>query len=118
MSTANGVLMVVGLFGYKMKSDADAHEFETLAFRMYELVSSGDFGFCGMTTYSAPDGEELIVAHFESIEGLEAWGRQPEHVVVQERARVEFFDRYWAEICTVERATRFDLEGGHQTEGR
>src|SRR5260370_27919270 len=107
--------MVVGLFGYRMKPGVDLGAFGTLAFRMYELVTSGDFGFSGMTTYSSPDGEELIVAHFESVDGLEAWGRQPEHVVVQERARVEFFDSYWAEVCVVERATRFDLDSGHQS---
>jgi heme-degrading monooxygenase HmoA len=105
--------MVVGMFGFRLRADADRESFQRVALRMYEVVSqTSEFGFVGMQTYVAPDGEQIIVGRFESAEGLSAWGEHPEHLAVQQRARDEFFESYWGGVVTID--YEFDRERGRR----
>lgn len=88
--------MITGFFCYKLRPGVDMEAYEAEAFRMYERVASNpEFGFIDMQAFSGPDGENVLVARFETIEGIEAWRNDPEHLVTQERGRTEFFDSYW-----------------------
>lgn len=105
--------MVVGMFGFRLRADADLESFERVAFRMYEVVSqTSEFGFIGMQTYTSSDGEQFIIGRFESEYGLNAWGKHPEHLEVQQRARDEFFESYWGGMVTVE--YEFDRKTGRR----
>src|SRR5260370_20199464 len=105
--------MVIGMFGFRLRADADQDAFQRVAFRMYEVVSeTPEFGFIAMQTYAAPDGEQIIVGRFESEEGLRAWGKHPEHLAVQQRARDEFFESYWGGVLNIE--YEYDREKGRR----
>jgi heme-degrading monooxygenase HmoA len=50
-------------------------------------------------SYAAADGDEVVIACFESREALEAWRLQPEHVESQRMGRESFYESYWVQAC-------------------
>lgn len=103
--------MVVVLFGTKMSEDADLEEYSARSRRMNELVEQMP-GFLGVKGYVAEDGEEISVARFESEEALKSWRMLPEHVETQRRARENFYESYWVQVCRTVRDYRFSRQGG------
>lgn len=95
--------MVIVIVRTRMRPDADRATYDALGGRMFELVQTLP-GFLGATEYTAPDGEVLGLIRFASQEALLAWREHPEHVVVQERGRAEFYAAYTIEVCEVVRA--------------
>ncbi len=88
--------MVTGFFCYKLRADADMDAYKAETFRMYERVASNPaFGFVDLQAFDGPDGTNVLIATFETVEGIEAWRNDPEHVVTQERGRREWFESYW-----------------------
>lgn len=88
-------------------------EYQAEAFRMYERLSGNpDFGLVSIKTFGADDGEMVLIAEFESSEGIEAWRNDPEHVPVQERGRNEWFESYWT--AELKPRARFDRVNGRQ----
>ena len=104
--------MVVVLFGTKMSVDADLDEYEERSRRMNEIVSRMP-GFLGIKSYAADDGDEVSVARFKTEPDLEAWRRQPEHVETQRRARENFYESYWVQVCRTVRDYEFSRTGGY-----
>lgn len=88
--------MITGMFCYRLRPDIDMDEYQAEVFRMYERVTGNpDFGFVGLNTFTSDNGENVLIAEFESLEGLEAWRNDPEHLTTQERGRTEWFESYW-----------------------
>ena len=104
--------MVVVLFGTKISEGADLDEYETRSRRMNELVSQMP-GFISFKSYASDDGDEVSVARFESEPDLDAWRRQPEHVETQRRARENFYESYWVQVCRTIRDYEFSQAGGY-----
>ena len=101
------------MFCYRLRPDIDMDEYQAEVLRMYERVSGNpDFGFVDLNSYEGPDGESVLIARFESMEGLEAWRNDPEHVVTQERGRTEWFESYWLAQLTPH--VTFDRAKGRQ----
>ena len=95
--------MVVLIFSYKVRADADQEALAQVSRRMWELVQSKpEFGFRGGRYLSDSDGTLVAVYEFESLDGLERFRREPEHLAVQRRG-AEFFDWVRTDVCTVER---------------
>lgn len=94
--------MKVVLFRIQVREDVDEPEYQRTFERMLELVSEIP-GFRGIEGFTGENGRELAVAWFDSDEALVTWKHQPEHVVTQERGRVEFFSAYDITIAEVER---------------
>lgn len=95
--------MVVLIFAYKVRADVDQEALAQVSRRMWELVQSKpEFGFRGGRYLSDGDGTSVAIYEFESVDGLERFGREPEHLAVQRRG-AEFFDWIRTDVCTVER---------------
>jgi heme-degrading monooxygenase HmoA len=105
--------MMVVLFSTKSRDDPDAvAEEEATSERMWEIVSALP-GFISYKAYSGEDGERISVVRFESKEALDAWKRQPDHLLAQERGRESFYEEYWVQACETVREYRFTREGGY-----
>ena len=88
--------MITGFFCYKLRDGIDMAAYQAEAFRMYELVSGNpEYGLVDLKSFQGEGGEHVLVATFKTLEGIEAWRNDPEHVATQERGRNEFFDSYW-----------------------
>jgi heme-degrading monooxygenase HmoA len=101
--------MVVVVFRSRMRQDipeGQLGELGVMAQRMYELAS-GMPGFISYKDFVAEDGENVSVVEFESPETLAAWRDHPEHKVVQERGRADFFAEYHIQVCTPIRGYSF-----------
>lgn len=95
--------MVIVLVRTRMRPDADRARYDELGAQMFELVQTIP-GFLGAAEYVAADGEVVGVIRFANQESLLAWREHPEHVVVQQRGRAEFYAAYTIEVCEVVRA--------------
>lgn len=106
--------MVIVLIRTRMKADCDRTAYDALNARMFEIVQRIP-GFVSVTGYANGVDGEIGVVRFESLDALRAWREHPEHVVVQERGRAEFYGSYTIEVCEVLRVTAFDARGGEPT---
>lgn len=98
--------MVVIVFRTRLKPDANLEVLGQLGQRMYEIASSMP-GYISYKDFTAEDGESVSVVEFESLETLQAWREHPEHKVVQQRGRDEFFTDYRVQVCTPVRDYHF-----------
>lgn len=105
--------MVVIVFRSRLREDIDMAALEALGMEMATLAAAMP-GFLSYKDFAAADGELLTLVEFESEETLAAWRDQPAHRAAQERGRREFFADYHIQICTPQRAYRFDAAGGRQ----
>ena len=98
--------MVVVVFRSRLKPDANLEEVSRLGQRMLEIASSMP-GYVSYKDFAAADGENVTIVEFDSLEALAGWRDHPEHKVVQERGRQDFFDAYLVQICSLVRESRF-----------
>jgi heme-degrading monooxygenase HmoA len=98
--------MVIVLIRTKLRPDCDHAGYEALNARMYDIVRAMP-GFVSVTGYASPDGDEVGMVRFESLEALQAWRDHPDHLATQARGRTEFYASYQIEICQVVRAYSF-----------
>lgn len=94
--------MKVVLFRTRLREDIDAAAYQATFERMLEDVSAIS-GFRGIEGFSGEDGSELAVAWFDSDEALAEWKWHPDHLVVQEQGRQEFFTSYEITIADTDR---------------
>ena len=108
-----GVAVVTGTFVFRLRKDIDLDAYQQAQFRMYEIVS-GDpaYGFISIDSYESASGETVLMAEFESYDGMQAWRQHPEHLVTQERGRTEWFESYWG--AQLIRLYEWDPEGGRR----
>jgi heme-degrading monooxygenase HmoA len=81
-----------------MREGADLAEYEARSERMNELARQMP-GFISVKGYAAPDGDEVVIAPFESEEALDAWRFHPEHVATQRKGREEYREEYYESYC-------------------
>jgi len=81
---------VVVVFRSRLRNDADLGALEVAALRMYELASAMP-GFLSYKDFAAEDGEAVAIVEFIDMDSLLAWRNHPEHQVMQQRGREEFF---------------------------
>jgi heme-degrading monooxygenase HmoA len=98
--------MVIVVFRSRLKPDANQEEIGRLGQRMFEIASSMP-GYVSYKDFSASDGENVSIVEFDSLEALADWRDHPEHKVVQERGRQDFFHEYVVQVCTLVRESRF-----------
>jgi len=98
--------MVIVLFGTEMREDADLEDYEARSARMDDLVRQMP-GFISVKSYTAADGDEVVIARFASEEALDAWRFHPEHVATQRKGREEYYESYWVQVCTTIREYAF-----------
>lgn len=64
------------------------------------------------------EGEDLVVARFDSLESLEAWRTNPEHLETQQRDRAFWSQEYWAQACATVREYRWTKGEGYRSDLR
>jgi len=107
--------MVIVLIHTQMQPDSDRAAYDKLNARMFEIVQSMP-GFIGASGYASPNGEDIGMIRFESLEALRAWRDHPEHLVAQQRGKSEFYASYRIEVCEVVRGSvRNSLRLGHSS---
>jgi heme-degrading monooxygenase HmoA len=107
--------MVVVLFSYSMRPDADVEAEAEAGERMWAIASAMP-GFVSYKTYTASDGETIAVVRFESQEDLMAWAQHRDHLATQRRAREEWYEDYWVQASETFREYRFSRSGGYRDE--
>lgn len=72
--------------------------------RMVELAKQQP-GYLGHE--SARQDTGITVSYWDSLEAIRNWKQNAEHLIAQEKGRAEWYDRYKARICRVERDYAF-----------
>ena len=107
--------MVVIVFRTRLKPGIDEQALTAMGERMFGIASAMP-GFISYKDFAAADGENVSIVEFDSLESLAAWRDHPEHQVVQERGRQDFFADYQVQVCTPLRSYRFDAAGRRQVD--
>lgn len=107
--------MIVVLFSGVQRPDMDSEEYGRASARMREIVASTP-GFISFNTYTSADGEELVVARFDSLEAVDAWRNHPEHVATQEKDRSLWSLEYWAQTSESVREYHWTHEAGYDSD--
>lgn len=95
--------MVILLAQYKVRPDADREALGRLWNRMHEIVTADPgYEFLGSRLYSAQDGSSLMLYEFGSLEGLDRFAAETEHLAIQRRG-AEFFEWMTNDVCVLER---------------
>lgn len=103
--------MVILLAQYKVRPNADREALAQLWNRMHEIVSADPaYEFLGSRGYRADDGSSLTVYEFRSLEGLDRFAVEPEHLAIQRRGS-EFFEWMRNEVYVLERRDVWDPSG-------
>jgi heme-degrading monooxygenase HmoA len=97
--------MVLVVFRNRLRG-GDPPGYETVATRMVELARQQP-GFRAIKTFAAEDGERVTISEFDSIEAVNAWRAQLEHLEAQRRGRAEFYAEYSLQTCELIREAKF-----------
>lgn len=101
---------MVVIFKIDHREDLNEEEYQKASRRMNALVATMP-GFISIKDYTGADGEVITIVRFRDEASLEAWRRQPEHMVVQRRGREEFYRHYQVQALKVIRDYEFWQEG-------
>jgi len=107
--------MVVILFELKKRPEADVPEYRAMLARMEEIVTAMP-GYISSEDFISEDGtRDLSIVRFESLEALEAWRTNPEHLEAQRLAREEYFESYHIRVLTTVREYAFQRGEGRKS---
>lgn len=95
------------VFRNRKRPDMDAAQYQADAVRMEEAARAQP-GFISFKSYVAEDGEVIALSEWESEEAAKAWGRNPDHAVVQGRGRSEYYAEYTLFSCAEPRVHQFE----------
>lgn len=98
--------MVVVLFRSKRTSDA-GEDYKAMTAEMLERARTMP-GFVDFHSYTAADGENISVIHWESQDTLRHWSDDLRHVVAQRLGREQWYEYFSVEVAEVARSYRFD----------
>ncbi len=101
--------MIVVLFGTQLRADADLAHYRDRSRRMNDLVRQMP-GFISLKSYTSDEGDEVVMARFESREALDAWRFHPEHMEAQRLGREAFYQSYWVQACETFRDYTFQRD--------
>lgn len=102
--------MVVVLIETLLRKGIDEAAYRVATERMHALFE----GFPGLVSARdlppGPDGCEISLVRFESLEALAAWRDHPTHKEIQTQGRELFYQRYRVEV--LERVRAYSFERG------
>ena len=106
--------MVVILFELKKRPEADVPEYPAMLARMEEIVTAMP-GYISSEDFISEDGtRDLSIVRFESLEALEAWRTNPEHLEAQRLARERYFESYHIQVLATVREYAFQRGEGRK----
>jgi heme-degrading monooxygenase HmoA len=96
---------VVFVFRSRLRDDAGP-DYGPMAKRMLDLAQAMP-GFRSFKSFTAPDGERVMLIEFVSDEAVRAWRDHPEHREAQRRGRSDFYAEYRLQTCELLRESAF-----------
>ena len=93
------------IFKTHLTSDSDGYG--DMAQKTATLVADQD-GFLGMDSARGEDGVGITVCYRESLEAIEAWGRDTQHRVAQRIGLERLYDHFTMRIARVERSSEYN----------
>ncbi len=97
--------MVVVVFRNRLRA-GDASAYARVAERMEELARKQP-GFRAIKTFAAEDGERVTISEFDSLDAVNAWRANTEHLEAQRRGRDEFYAEFSLQTCELIRERKF-----------
>jgi heme-degrading monooxygenase HmoA len=85
--------MYLTVFRNRKRADMDSVAYSADNARMEELGQAMP-GFISIKSFAADDGELVTISEWESEAHAKAWGRHPEHAVVQTRGKADYYAEY------------------------
>ena len=101
MTVADGYYAVI--FTSTLSDDDPAYD--AMARAMYKLAQQQP-GFLHMETARSELG--ITVSYWQSLQAIEAWKQESEHVVAQKLGQEQWYKSYTVRICKVERQYGFE----------
>jgi len=98
--------MIVVVFRARLQPNVDLDSLTRINERMFELAKAMP-GYVSYKNFASEDGEGVSIVEFESLATLAAWRDHPEHKIVQEQGRKQFFSEYHIQVCTPVRDSRW-----------
>lgn len=83
--------------------------YESVAERM-ALLAQQQPGFRAIKTFAAEDGERVTISEFDSLDAVNAWRANLEHLEAQRRGRAEFYAEYSLQTCELVREAKFAVK--------
>ena len=97
--------MILTVFRSRLRPEAQ-DEYSRWATRMSELARSMP-GYISHKTFTAPDGERVTLAEFDTEEHMRAWSTHPEHLEAKKLGRAGFYSEYDIKVCNIVRSHVF-----------
>lgn len=85
--------MFLVVFRNRKRAELDSAAYAADAARMEELARTQP-GFVSFKSYVAEDGEVIALSEWASAAAARAWGRHPDHALVQGRGREAYYESY------------------------
>jgi heme-degrading monooxygenase HmoA len=82
--------------------EIDHSEHVAMPHRMVQLAETYE-GYLGIEPARNGDGFGVAVSYWKDLESINAWARDPEHVVTKKKGREIWYSHYMIRICKVER---------------
>ena len=102
------------LFELKKRPEAEVPEYRAMLARMEEIVTAMP-GYISSEDFISEDGtRDLSIVRFESLEALEAWRTNPEHLEAQRLARERYFESYHIQVLATVREYAFQRGEGRK----
>ena len=99
--------MIITVFRSRLRPGF-TDEYNAVAQRMNELARTMP-GYIAHKGFTAEDGERCTIVEFENEEGMKAWRSNAEHIQAQKNARLKYYSEYSVQVCTLDRASAFNL---------
>jgi heme-degrading monooxygenase HmoA len=96
--------MIVVVFRSRLR-DGGSPAYTETGRRMEELARRQP-GFVSLKTFTADDGERVTISEFQSLDAVDAWRAQLEHLEAQRRGRTEFYAEYSLQTCELIREAK------------
>jgi heme-degrading monooxygenase HmoA len=85
-----------------INADVDHTEHTKMYRRMVEIAESYE-GYIGIEPARNPDGSGVAVIYWKDLATIQAFARDPEHLVAKKKGREIWYSHYLIRICKVER---------------
>ena len=99
--------MFLVVFRNRKRAGIDAAAYDADAARMEQLASQQP-GYLSFKSYKAEDGEDVALSEWVDEAAARAWGRQTEHLAVQDRGRADYYESYTLYACAHPRTNHFE----------
>lgn len=85
--------MVLVIFRAQVRVDADLDAYAAMSVRLHDLVEKHP-GYVSFESFTTETGEEVSLEMFDSMESVDAWRRNREHMEAQRFGRDELYEWY------------------------